>query len=115
MFREKTVLAKKNNVYKWAKQRFAIKTLSRKESPWIDSPVNKTFQAQQSVKKIMHTVLWNMKTHITIDLLETDVILNSTSYRQLLRQDLPNLLDDLFINYESGILGSFREINTVLN
>ena len=41
-----------------------------------DSPVNKKFWVQWSVKKVMLTVLWNVKGPIAIHFLEKDVTVN---------------------------------------
>ena len=60
-----------------------------------DFPVKKKFWAQQSGKKMMLTVFWNMKEPITIDFREKAATVNSTSYCQLLRQNSPYLLNDL--------------------
>ena len=51
-----------------------------------DCLVKKTFYLQQSVKKAMLTVFWDMKELITINFLEKDATVNSASYCQLLRQ-----------------------------
>ena len=55
----------------------------------------KKFWAEQSVKKVMLTVFWDMKGPITIDFLEKDATVNSASYSQLklLRQNSPYLLN----------------------
>ena len=51
----------------------------------------KKFRAQQSVKKVMLTVFWDMKGPITIDFLEKGATVNNASYCQLLKQRLPYL------------------------
>ena len=55
----------------------------------IDSPEKKMFWAQWLVKKVMLTVLWNMKETITMDFFK-----NSASYCQLLRQNSAYLLNE---------------------
>ena len=42
--------------------------------------MKKKFLAQQSVKKVMLTVFWDIKESITIDILEKGATINSASY-----------------------------------
>ena len=63
----------------------------------IDSPAKKKFRIQHSVKKVMLTVFCDMKGTITIDFLEKDTTVNSTSYCQLLRQKSPYSPNDIRI------------------
>ena len=44
-----------------------------------DSLVNKKFWVQQSLKKVMLTVFWDMKGPITVDFLEKGATVNSIS------------------------------------
>ena len=64
--------------YEQAVHRKEPKRLSMK---WkrTDIPVKKKLWAQQSVKKVMLTVLWDMKRLITIDFLEKGATENSGS------------------------------------
>ena len=74
------------NVQKCAKHRSAAMSLSQKNSSWSGNTVTlkKRFQAQWSVK-VMLTIFWDMKGHITTDFLEKGTTINSISYYQLLR------------------------------
>ena len=88
----------KKNLYKWAKHRIVTTSWSKKDSYGggnMDSLIKKKFQAQQSVKKVMLTVFWNMNRPITTDLFEKAGIVNGAFYCQLLRQNSSNLLNDL--------------------
>ena len=67
---------------------FVTQSLSWKCSPTL--PKRKNIQVQQSVKKVMLTVFGDMKGPITIDFLEKDVTINSTSNCQ----NSPYLLND---------------------
>ena len=55
-----------------------------------DSPVKKTFRAQQSGKKVMFRIFWDMKWPFTFNFLEKGATVNSVSYYQLLWQNLLN-------------------------
>ena len=68
--------------------------LTRVEKSVQDSPVNKQFRLQQSVKKAMLTVFWDMKRLISIDFLEKSATVNCVFYCQLCRQNLSYLLND---------------------
>ena len=74
---------RKKDVYKLAKYEFRTLSLCRKDSPWnerlADSPVNKTFRAQRSVKKVILAVFWDMQGPTIIDFLEKDTTVNRTS------------------------------------
>ncbi|KAM7308721.1 histone-lysine N-methyltransferase SETMAR [Ixodes scapularis] len=50
------------------------------------SPVNKKFKSQQSTRKGMLTVFWDMQGPITISFLEEGSTVNSANYCQVLRQ-----------------------------
>ena len=56
------------------KKGFSTTSLSQKESTWSgntnSSLLNKYFRAQQSVKKVILTDIWDMEQLITIDFLE---------------------------------------------
>ena len=58
-----------------------------------DFPVKEKFCAQQSVKKVMLIVFWDMKGLITIDFLEKSATQNNASYCQLLRKNPTYLLN----------------------
>ena len=64
---------------------YDVPELKRQSIEWkhIDSPVKNKFWVQQSVKKVMLTVFWNMKGPIT---LEKGATVNSASYYHLLSQ-----------------------------
>ena len=78
--------------------------------------VKKMFQVQWSLKKVMLTVFWDMKTSMTIDFLEKGKTLNSVSYCQVVRKYFAYLLNDphilLFHTYQwliDNIFGLFSE------
>ena len=76
---EKLAFVKKNP-YKWAKL-WLKPGLKRQLMEWkhIDFPVNKKFQAQHSVKKMMLTVFWDIKGPITIIFLKKGATINRAS------------------------------------
>ena len=86
----------KKNISKEAKYECPAMYSGQKDSPWgggdTDSPLNKVFQAQRSIKKVMLTVLWNIKGLIIVDLLEKASSVNSASYCEHIRQKSTNLL-----------------------
>ena len=53
------------------------------------SLLKEKLQAPWSAKKVILTVFWGMKGPITIDFLEKGAVVNSASYCQLIRQNLP--------------------------
>ena len=53
--------------YRWAKHRFTT-TVHVVETPWLSG--KEKFLAQQSIKKIILTVFWDMKIDIIYDMLE---------------------------------------------
>ena len=59
-----------------------------------DSLPKKKFWTHQSLKKVMRTVICDMKGPITIDFIQKGSIVYSFTYFQLLRQNLPYLLKD---------------------
>ena len=64
------------NVYNWVKNEFDTMRLSWKDNLWSENiliSVKKKIQAQQSVKKVILTVLYEMKGSITIDFLEKEI------------------------------------------
>ena len=64
-------------------------SMERKDT---DSPVKKKFRAQQSVKKIMMAVFWDMKGPVIIDFLEGTIV-HCPSDCQFVRQNSPYLLN----------------------
>ena len=74
------------DVYECAKYGFVIMSLT--------SPVNKKSRMQQSVKKVMLTVCWDMKVPITINFREKGTTVNSASYCQFLWQKSSFLLNE---------------------
>ena len=64
-----------------------------------DSPVNKRYWVQQSVKKVTLIVFYDMKRPLIIDFLENSSTVNSYSYYQLLRWNSPYLLNNPFMEY----------------
>ena len=67
------------------------------EEKHFNFPVTKKFQVQRSIKNVILTVFLDMKGTIAIDFLEKVAIVNSTSYCELLRENIPYLLNDLCI------------------
>ena len=86
------------NLHKWVKHRFATTILIQKDSPWSGKTLTlqqkKKLWVQQSVKKVMLTIIWDIKRPITFDLLEKIRTANSASFCQPLRQNSPYLLND---------------------
>ena len=69
--------------------------------PWIkktvhgvETLVKEKFREQLSVKKVMLKVFWGKKRVIIIDFLEKGTTLSNASNYQLLRQNLPYLVND---------------------
>ena len=82
----------------WVNMDLSVGTCNKKVRPssgnrlplWL----GKIFWAQESVKKVMQTIFWDMKRTITIDFFEKGATINSASYFQLFRNISPYLLND---------------------
>ena len=66
------------NLYKWALPGFTTLSLIEKDSQWSKNILTHQFQAQQSVKKVMLIIFWDIKESITINFMkEVQPIVNS--------------------------------------
>ena len=96
---EKHVLAKEIFTIQWKVGLLQWTETKRQSMEWkhTNFPIMKKFWVQWSVKKVMLSVFWDMKELLTIDFLEKVATANSGSYCQLLRQNLPYLLNVIYI------------------